>query len=257
MKILANYPNTVAKSNINQTFCGNWKIKLAESEDSCRFSDSKISNYVLDNKTLKLKRVNFTEPLHVADALKSIANCDNTLLQEKFLESYHTMDELMQMGSDLKKLPELSKYKVDKLFSFGVFALAFETEDGQILKITANEHFPYGRKPDFFDLPILKQGKSGYTHYYLEEKVSQDNLTQKELRDFVRSIKDKGYTLKDYLVHYDETKENNTIRKSQFGRAKDGKIYLIDPGCAIAPPESFFNLKRLKNAFSRKFRFKP
>ena len=46
-----------------------------------------------------------------------------------------------------------------------------------------------------------------------------------------------GYKMKDYLLHYTPENVDETIRTDQFGRAGNGKIYLIDPGCAIPSKE--------------------
>ena len=228
---------------------------FVENKDCFEHQNLNVFNYQLDEKTHKLKQVNFKHPLHVSDALDSIVKSNNYSLQEKFLKVFHPISELKEFSSDLKNISELSCYKVKSLFGLGSFALVFETEDNKVLKITGFNHYPNNRKPDFFDLPIFKHGVSGNTHYYIEEKVSQDNLPQGELRALVKAIKDKGYRLSDYLLHYDDSDKELTIRTCQFGRAKNGKIYLIDPGCAIAPPKSFFDLKRLKNLLSRKFKF--
>ena len=75
------------------------------------------------------------------------------------------------------------------------------------------------------------------TYYYLQEKITQDDLAQDELRSFVKNIKKQGYKMKDYLLHYTPENVDETIRTDQFGRAGNGKIYLIDPGCAIPSKE--------------------
>ena len=256
MKISAIDKNVFINKSSVIAFNGKiYRPYVNENNDCFVHQDSNIFNYQLDEKTHRLKQVNFKYPLHISEALDSIVKSNNSSLQEKFLNLFHPISELKEFSSDLKNISELSCYKVKSLFGLGSFALVFETEDNKVLKITGFNHYPNNRKPDFFDLPIFKHGVSGNTHYYIEEKVSQDNLSQSELRTFIRAIKDKGYRLVDYLLHYDDSDKELTIRTCQFGRAKNGKIYLIDPGCAIAPPKSFFDLKRLKNLLSRKFKF--
>lgn len=246
MKIFAVKKPSYAKPVATPAFRAQKSIKPSDNRDGFDYGSSNIFNYETGPDALAVKRVTFKSPVHVSKALESIVNSHDEGLENAFIHAFHTMDELASFSTDLKKAKELSKHKVRTLHSTGIFALAFETEDGKILKITGNEHFPKNRKPDFFDLPILKQGKHGYTHYYLEEKVSQKDITQEELREFVKKIKAKGYYMRDYLMHFDDVKEN-TIKLSQFGRAKNGKIYLIDPGCAVAPPKHFFDPKTIKD----------
>lgn len=85
----------------------------------------------------------------------------------------------------------------------------------------------------------------------MEEKVSQNDITQKELKELCANIISQGYTLKDYILDLDENAEM-IIKTQQFGRAKNGKIYLIDLGCAIAPYRPKENL--LSKAFNKLFK---
>ena len=229
-------------------------------EKLCPPSSNKANSniaYIETRENYGLKKIIFSKPLHVSDALNTLANTNIPLLKERLLYKMHTEETMSEMANDLKNIKTLEKEKVTKLYSAGAFALVFETKDGKILKITQHNHFPHGRKPAWFDLPILKQGKHNYTHYYLEEKADQSNLSQDELRQLVKSIKNKGYTMKDYLLRFSYENEaddiEETIKTEQFGRASDGKIYLIDPGCAIAPPKHFFNPKTIKDKIWKMF----
>ena len=214
--------------------------------DEIRISDSNIA-YTEIGSCNRLKTVIFKKPLSPAKAILTIAHSSDKKISDALVYSLQPPYELEEMAIDLNSCDNLENIRIRKLVGMGAFATAFETTDGKILKVTAGNHFPNRRKPAFFDLPIIKHGKTGRTYYYLEEKVTQDNLTQEELRKFVRKIKDRGYTLRDYLVHYGDIEDESTIRIDQFGKTKDGKIYLIDPGCAIPPKKEFFNIKRLKN----------
>ena len=151
-------------------------------------------------------------------------------------------EELLQLGQEIFQSNEIRKINVKSLIGYGKRALVFETEDGQILKITKGDHFD-GRAAVDFDLPIQKSGKiapDGEYYYYLEEKASFDNINYKEVKSVIKHIKSLGYYLRDL--------DNEGIlltnkRFSQFGRGKDGKIYLVDPECAkkIDANESFFD----------------
>ena len=125
-----------------------------------------------------------------------------------------------------------------------------------MLKITEGEHFPYGRKPADFDLPVIKSGKispNDRLYYYLEEKVRQDNLEDAEIVKLIQYIQSKGYSMRDYLKDFAEPDAPHAeIKQKQFGRASDGKIYLIDPGCAYLQTEEktgFFKrvLEKIRN----------
>lgn len=223
-------------------------------KDTFECKNSLIKSYEIDNG-FDLKEIVFTKPLHVSEALNSIINAgEETLIQDMLDNWLHYDYELIMMRDDLSKVKELGAYKVNKMFAMGVRALVFETENGNILKITRGSHFPKQRKPEDFDLPVKKQGKSNTTFYYVEDKVFQDSITQEELRALVKHIKDKGYRMKDYLVHFDEENADYAIRVCQFGKTADGKLYLIDPGCAFPPPKHFFDVKRLAQEFMIKFR---
>ena len=155
----------------------------------------------------------------VVEGRKMSTNFDYAGVDDEFVENYVANKNL----------------KIKSLLSMGCTALVFETADGRILKVSPYNHFPDGRKPDDFDLPAFS-GKSGYTHYYLQEKVSQENLSQSELREFVESIEKRGYYLHDYTIKKVDSgnviEAAEEINPAQFGRAKNGKIYLIDPECA-------------------------
>ncbi len=196
-----------------------------------------------------LKSITFKTPIEPHKALEVLANTKNEYVSYELLSHLHNQTQIKVMSEDIKRINELKGYKVHKMIGMGAYAFVFETTDGKILKITDMNHFPNNRKPDFFDLPLLKTGNKGYTFYYLEEKVSQNDLAQDELRTLVRQIKNRGYKMRDYLMHYSglTEDENAIIKKEQFGRAKNGKVYLIDPGCAVAPPKHFFNPKTIKD----------
>ena len=137
------------------------------------------------------------------------------------------------MYKDIAGQNEISSIKVKSLFAMGCSALVFETEDGDIIKLTPHNHFPDGRKQEFFDLPCRKKGKSDNTYFYVQEKAVQDNITVEEIENLVKKIENQGYYMQDYIRSCIIEKSNNEIRKEQFGRTKDGTVYLIDPGCAV------------------------
>ena len=214
--------------------------------------DKKNIAFVKTTKNNHLKSIIFKRPTKVKDIFYELSLTKDTFIYDELLKNLHSPEDLEQIAIELES-SKIGNTKVKSLIGIGAFALVFETEDGDILKITDVNHFPQNRKPDDFDLPIKQKGKIKNCYYYFEEKISQDNLSQKELKQLVKYIKDKGYKMRDYLVHYDEDNPDAIIKTTQFGRTKDGKIYLIDPGGAIAPPKEFFNIKRIKNKLKEKF----
>lgn len=227
--------------------------------DEFVFNNSFIKE--IHKKNNRLKSIEFKNPIPVNETFNRLSQAEPELLYE-FLLNLHTPNELKELGK-LLSTHEIGKTKVTGLAGIGAFAMSFKTEDGKILKITDIEHFPGNRPPADFDIPILKQGKIGskhqHYHYYLEEFATQDDITQAEIRELVKHIKALGYKMKDYLTHYDETYENTSYRTEQFGRAKNGKIYLIDPGCAIETDDVFvgnknFSFKHLLNKITKKLK---
>lgn len=228
------------------------KNKTDYHNDDICIADSNIVS-VKTNPRHRLESVTFKTPLSPPKALLTLAYTKNEEISEALLYSLHLADELNEMAADLGSSNFLKNIKVNKLIGLGAFAIVFETTEGKVLKLTNGNHFPDGRKPDFFDLPHEKHERIGHTHYYIEEKVTQDDLTQEELKALVKEIKDKGYKMRDYLVNFISFFEESEIKKEQFGRTKDRKVYLIDPDCAIAPQEKHFDIKMLKNKIKKYF----
>lgn len=183
----------------------------------------------------RLKSISFKDGTDVDKALGSMAYTQNRYLEKLLVGRLHPPEELQAVHRDIIQVENIKNLKIKSLLSMGRTALVFETADGRILKVSPYNHFPAGRKPDEFDLPAFS-GNSGYTHYYLQEKVSQENLSQAELKEFVDTIKQRGYYLKDYTIKKTSgdaiIELGEEINPAQFGRAKNGKIYLIDPECA-------------------------
>lgn len=217
------------------------------------FCDTNIKSINFDSDN-HIASIDFKRPLNISNALTIFADTDNELISYELLRKCHLQDNIRDMAYSLKSVKDLKDIQVKSFVGMGAYALAFETTDGIVLKLTDMEHFPNGRKPASFDLPIKKSGKfqglERKYYYYFEEKVVQDNLTQAEIRTLIKEIKSLGYRMKDYLLHYeDDDSWECVIKIEQFGRAKNGKVYLIDPGCAIETddvykPGGYSSLKR-------------
>lgn len=132
-------------------------------------------------------------------------------------------DIIYRFINDLRSDGDILKSKITKLAGFGARAAVFETEDGQILKITDGNHFSMKRPAKDFDVPILKYGHKGKTYYYFEQKLSLHDIPYyfvEEMRDMIKSAGLRPYDLYDGDVH-------------QLGLCpKTGKLYLLDPECA-------------------------
>ena len=123
---------------------------------------------------------------------------------------------------NLKQTAGILKTEIVKMAGYGNRAIAFETTDGKILKITRNNHFHRNRPPEFFDVPIYKRGHVKDTYYYLEEKLSQEHLPSDAGQIVKKQIESIGYKTFDY----------NPDKVMQIGMNKDGKLFLLDSECA-------------------------
>lgn len=129
---------------------------------------------------------------------------------------------------------------VKRIIGSGSVAIAFETDDGKVLKITDGNQFRMNRPVEDFDAPIYKKGKCGRTYYYLEEKCSSRGLTMEFVQMIREKIKEKGYRIYD-LDEFDV---------HQIGLSKEGKLYLLDHECAKYKTvfhKIFDVLKRIKH----------
>lgn len=210
---------------INNNFSKNHKspFSFKGASDSFAHGDSCIESAKLSTR----EPVIFKKPIPLELAMVALVRSNNKVLEETMHRKLFNKEILTGFVSEVMNIPEISDIKVKNLFAIGCFALVFETEDGKILKILEVDHFPFKRKPDDFDAPIEKSGKGRYLHYYLEKKGNVDDVSEDEIKNLCNYIESKGYILKDvkYL--------DGTTKKEQFARFDDGKVYLIDPQCAV------------------------
>lgn len=181
----------------------------------------------------RVKSVTFTEPSAPYMAIGALI--DDPKIALSLVLGGHSMKELSNFKTALANSDVMQDINVKSLVGCGAFALAFETDDGNILKIISYDHFD-GRQPESFDLPIIKSGKLGEfppCYYYIEEKVSQDDVTQDDMRAVVDDICEQGYVVRDIMEGNKDfyCDKDALFRTDQFGRASDGKVYLLDPGC--------------------------
>lgn len=204
--------------------------------DSFKLSAEKALNF---DSYGNLTFVNYYPSVILTGVIMDILR-DKMILKELAKVKVNPKLELLKLGQEILGTKEIREKPIKSLIGYGKRALVFETDNGEIIKITRGDHFN-GREPADFDLPIIKSGKltdDGKFYYYIEDKVSQDKLTQAELHKFVKHIKNSGFYLRDYR---EEGLPFGNINCTQFGKDANGKIYLIDPECAekINPEESF------------------
>lgn len=217
-------------------FESDFDIFQAENIKNLTFAKGRVVTQILYNT-----------PIPVQKALKNILTTKNWDIKNSFSDVTKMITNII---TDLRLDSEIANTEVTALIGCGSYAIAFETKDEKVLKLSDKNHFSFNRKPANFDVPIFKMGKLGNygTHYYLEKKLSSENLEHTELEKFCEEITSQGYYLEDIL------NENCIIpdfKARQFGKDENGKLYLLDPGCAIEKyPKSFGHfLKALKEYF--------
>ena len=169
----------------------------------------------------------FSETTNLSNALRLIqedSNFQQGITGDKKRLSKFVKDiENSESGGDF--IP-----KITKLIGSGSSAIVFETENGDALKITKGNHFPLNRTPQEFDLPIIKKWKLKNTYVYLEEKLNQNGLEFGFSEMLIDKIKSLGYKNVDF----------SSLDFHQIGISKNGKLYLLDPECAVYKNIFFF-----------------
>lgn len=242
------YQNIATKHYQNRTFKGG-KTELSSSTDNL-IKNVKPTTYH------RIKSLEFIKPISIVQALYCIAESKNKTIQEALLYNLHSAEEIKEIAIEANSNDFFRNIKVKKLLGMGGFAFVFETTKNNALKIVGMEHFPNKRKPEFFDFPIIKKGSLGRAKYYIEEKAEM-NVTKEEAFNLLKKIKDFGFKINDcfYLSRNMQIREDvlnkKRIKLDQFGRGEDGKVYLLDPGCAIAPLKVEKLIGKIKNYIKR------
>lgn len=167
----------------------------------------------------RIKSLMFDKPLPLNEAIEEI-HSDKRMVEEMSCYKYFNNKILNQIRSDLLHADKsIRDRKVNGMIDYGQTAYVFETENGDILKITSRDHF-LGRKSTDLDIPIKSHQKlspESFCHYYLEEKTSND-ITSKDIELCEKQADKLGYKIVDK-------------RYDQFGKTKEGKVVIIDPEC--------------------------
>jgi ABC-type multidrug transport system ATPase subunit len=88
---------------------------------------------------------------------------------------------------------------------------------------------------------------SGRENIYLKGHIlglkdSEISALEEEIIEFCKEIEAQGFILKDVFGLFGK------LYVRQFGKDEDGKIYLLDPGCAMLEESRLPILKRIKRA---------
>lgn len=175
--------------------------------------------YRKDGGDWGVRSVLFDAPIPLSEAVSHIGS-DKTVVDMLCFYKYFAQKTLMQIKKDLDVNQNFKDVKVKGMIDFGQTAFVFETETGDILKITNRDHF-LGRESKEFDLPIKTKGKlapKSFCYYYVEEKTT-GSVSEQEMNTAIERIKSLGYEMAD-------------CRCDQFGKTKSGEILLLDPECA-------------------------
>ena len=174
-------------------------------------------SYLKDNSFEELR---FKKPLTLAQALDTVQNADDKyhLCRYGVVKSGFTLNEFKESFE-----MRFKNMKFTGFLGSGYSALALENQDGNIVKLCTDDHFAMRNKTEDFDAQVLKKGtiKKQY-FYYIQKKYSKKGITQKDVDLMEKKILSKGYIAND-------------LYEGQIGKDKDGKIYLIDPECAVDP----------------------
>ena len=160
----------------------------------------------------------FDRPLPLNRAMEEI-HSDERVFSMLGCYKYFNKKIMNQIKSDLSTNTNLKDLKVKGMIDYGQTAYVFETEDGDILKITSRDHF-LGRKETELDNPIKSHQKASpesFCHYYTEGMTTSD-INSKDIDSFVQRADKMGYKVVDK-------------RFDQFGKTKDGRVVVIDPEC--------------------------
>lgn len=171
-----------------------------------------------------ISSIKFKEPVTLKDASK-------ILMKPEVHDNLDCFNLRVRNIEDLST-SKLADVKVKELLGYGTVACAFLMDNDKVLKLSRGPHSQ--RKPEKFDIPVYDQGillwdKPYNIHYYIEEYGDSNKVSKKDAVDLINKIEEQGYSLFD--IYSDFTMENICIK--QFGKAADGKVYLLDPECVI------------------------
>lgn len=164
------------------------------------------------SKDKSFSNIEFKKPLSLKEAFTGVKHLQDEYKIHKYgLATYgYAYKSFVENFSE-----EFKDMKFTKYLGAGNRAFAFENEEGNVLKLSEYSHFPFDRPVEDFDASVTIRGKC----YYIHEKCSRENITQKHVDIMTKRIEEKGYEAFDMSV-------------DQIGFDKNGKLVLLDPECA-------------------------
>lgn len=200
LNTIPQYNNYSFQRRISPQFRGNSADKFIKNELTTICHQGRSNSIVPDS------------PMNIIEFLKELENTAHFKDSKKMLKKYQTGIE----NSPVKDI------KVTQMIGHGSSAMAFETEDGKILKLTEENHFPLNRPVEDFDAAVYEKGKVKNVYYYLVEKCYPCESGSGFVDIMRHTIKQKGYRPYD-LGSYDDF---------QIGFNAKGELKLLDPECA-------------------------
>lgn len=111
---------------------------------------------------------------------QTLISDNNRPIKNELYRCLHPEKEIIGFIEDVSNKPQIAEMKVKSLYGVGAYALAFETKDNKILKITGMEHFPFDRDIADFDLPIEKKGGGSAIHVIIWKKKFHKTILLKK-----------------------------------------------------------------------------
>lgn len=170
-------------------------------------------------------------PMPIVDFLKELSKTKhfkdkaNTNMLNKYSKAIS--------GSSIQEI------EIKQMVGYGSSAIAFETKDGKILKLTSENHFPLNRPVEDFDAQVFAKGKRKGVYYYLVEKCLPCETGSGFVRIMKEKIHSKGYKANDF-GEYDDF---------QIGFNEKGELKLLDPECATYKTPFHKLASLIKNMF--------
>lgn len=201
------------------SFCASRKL------DNDVFEYSKYNSLKIQDATIyynkqdnSFSHLSFDKPMSLPDAINVIKKaCDEHDICRCGIakEDYKLTSFSEAFAQRFKNM------KFTKFLGSGRSAVALENEDGQVVKLCDNDHFLLRKGEEDFDAHVYRRGNVRRRYfYYIQEKCSNNGITEKHVDEMERKILKKGYIVDDLYI-------------GQIGFNKDGKLCLVDPECAI------------------------
>ncbi|MCM1265015.1 MAG: hypothetical protein NC200_02350 [Candidatus Gastranaerophilales bacterium] len=151
-------------------------------------------------------------PMGIVDFLKELSKTETFEAESDSLKKYIKAID----GTPLQEM------EIKQLIGYGTSALALETKNGNVLKLTTTNHFPMNRPVEDFDARVTARGKMNGIHYYLAEKCEPCVCCSGFVDIMKEQIHKRGYRTRD-LGEFDDF---------QLGFNSKGELKLLDPECA-------------------------